>query len=158
MDIGARSRDSLAAPILFLQKLSTTFKPYFQFRLFIYNISLSLSRIETPPFRFFLSLSPRSSPSFLSLRVCSLSDFLALSRVFVSLPRIHSPARGSLRGKISRDLGVRWSMAVVVKDLGPKLLWMAMAASRNPSQVCLHIALLLTLANTFFFYSITYRQ
>ena len=158
MDIGARSRDSLAAPILFLQKLSTTFKPYFQFRLFIYNISLSVSN-RNPAFSFFsLYLSPRSSPSFLSLRVCSLSDFLALSRVFVSLARIHSPARGSLRGKISRDLGVRWSMAVVVKDLGPKLLWMAMAASRNPSQVCLHIALLLTLANTFFFYSITYRQ
>ena len=57
MDIGARSRDSLAAPILFLQKLSTTFKPYFQFRLFIYNISLSASN-RNPAFSFFsLSLS-----------------------------------------------------------------------------------------------------
>ena len=157
MDIGARSRD--VSPLRFC--FCKNYQPHLNL---IFNsassftISLSLSRIETPPFRFFLSLSPRSSPSFLSLRVCSLSDFLALSRVFVSLARIHSPARGSLRGKISRDLGVRWSMAVVVKDLGPKLLWMAMAASRNPSQVCLHIALLLTLANTFFFYSITYRQ
>lgn len=64
--------------LCFCKKLSTTFKPYFQFRLFIYTISLSLPRIETPPFRFFLSLFPRSSPSFLSLRVCSLS----LSRIF----------------------------------------------------------------------------
>ena len=57
MDIGARSRDSLPAPILFLQKLSTTFKPYFQFRLFIYNISLSVSN-RNPAFSFFsLSLS-----------------------------------------------------------------------------------------------------
>lgn len=69
--------------LCFCKKLSTTFKPYFQFRLFIYTISLSLPRIETPPFRFFLSLFPRSSPSFLSLRVCSLSrifsHFLASS-------------------------------------------------------------------------------
>lgn len=71
--------------LCFCKKLSTTFKPYFQFRLFIYTISLSLSlpRIETPPFRFFFSLFPRSSPSFLSLRVCSLSrifsHFLASS-------------------------------------------------------------------------------
>ena len=99
MDIGARSRDSLAAPILFLQKLSTTFKPYFQFRLFIYDISLCLSRIETPPFRFFsLSLSSLEPQFSLSQGLLS-SDFLALSRVFVSLARIHSPARGSLGGK-----------------------------------------------------------